>query len=313
MAKVQFVDRETGALRDELVFGERELRFLYENGLGRGLTDHVFSAGPFNHLYGLWQRSRLSRRAIPAFVRRLGIDPAEAAQPLEAYRSLDDFFTRHLRPGARPIDPDPDHLLAPADGRTLVLPRVTLADELAIKGSRVRLAELLADPELAARYDGGAVVVVRLAPADYHRFHFPADGVAGPARRVGRRLHSVHPIALDAGAPSFVNKRVVTTLETERFGRVALIEVGAMVVGTIVQTYRPGSVARGEEKGTFRFGGSTVVMLIEPDQVTLDEDLVARSAEGMEVFLKVGTRVARRAGAPESGAAGGEAPAGDAS
>src|SRR5690606_10594103 len=120
-------------------------------------------------------------------------------------------------------------------------------------------ADLLADAALARRYRGGAALVVRLAPADYHRFHFPESGLAGPARPIPGPLHSVHPIALAGGAPSFRNRRHVTLIETERAGLVAMVEVGALLVGTIEQTYEPGPVTRGDEKGTFRMGGSTVV------------------------------------------------------
>ncbi|HBP19747.1 MAG TPA: phosphatidylserine decarboxylase, partial [Planctomycetes bacterium] len=123
---------------------------------------------------------------------------------------------------------------------------------------------------------------------------FPAAGRAGPSRPLEGPLHSVHPIALGGGAPSFVNKRSVCVLESEAFGPLALVEVGAMVVGTIEQTYRPGPVSRGEEKGTFHFGGSTVVLLAERGRLRLDEDLVRNSAEGIETYVRMGTRIARQ-------------------
>jgi phosphatidylserine decarboxylase len=288
---IRYRDRETGELKTEAVFGERELRFFYESGLGRRLTDWVFSRpGGVSRLYGWLNRTAGSKAKIADYVRRLEIDPSEAALPLEDYPTLDAFFTRHLKPGARPIDPCVDHLLAPADGRTLVFPEVPAAG-IEVKRSRVTLDDLLADPVLSYDLRGGSAVVIRLAPADYHRFHFPADGVASAWRQVGRTLHSVHPIALGGGAPSFLNKRAITLLETERFGRVVIVEVGALVVGTIVQTYRPGPVARGQEKGTFRFGGSTVVMVTEPGAVEWDPDLVEASAQGLESYTKMGTRV----------------------
>ncbi len=288
--EIRFRDRETGAIRTELLFGEKELRFLYENAFGRMLTDLVLRREKLNHLYGWIQRSRESARRIPHFIRRLGIDAAEAERPVESYRTLDDFFTRRLKPGARPIDRAPSHLVSPADGRVLACPRVT--GELRVKDSRVTIAELVGDPALARRYEGGDALVVRLAPADYHRFHFPEAGSASRAKTIGRGLHSVHPVALAAGAPAFKNKRSVTRLETGRFGPLLLIEVGALIVGTIVQTYTPGPVARGQEKGCFRFGGSTVVLLAEPGRLALDDDLVESSARGLETLVKVGTRIA---------------------
>jgi phosphatidylserine decarboxylase len=257
------------------------------------LTDRVLTGAAAHWIYGRLQRTRRSRRRIAGFVASLGIDLAEAERPLDAYGSLDDFFTRRLRAGARPIDPDPAHLLSPADARTLVVPRLDGAC-LRVKGTQIDLDELLRDAALARRYAGGAALIARLAPADYHRFHFPDDGVASPARAIGGRLHSVHPIALAAGAPSLANKRTVTLLDSRGFGPLALVEVGALCVGTIVQTYRPGTVRRGDEKGIFRFGGSTVVLLAEPGRLGFDDDLVECSREGMETLVRVGTRVARR-------------------
>jgi phosphatidylserine decarboxylase len=291
---VRFRNRETGALESERIFGENALRFLYEDRVGRFLTDRLLSLRATNHVYGWFQRSRLSRGNIPGFIAKLGIDADEAEQPLTSYRSLDDFFTRRLRPGARPIDTMPDHFVAPADGRTLAFPTLT-EQRLPIKGAEVGLAELCGGEDRAARYVGGAALVVRLAPADYHRFHFPAAGTASPVASIGTRLHSVHPIALDAGAPSFRNHRFWSALATERFGNVGLIEIGALCVGTICQTYSPGPVTRGQEKGFFRFGGSTVVALLEPGRLTFDDDLVAESADGRETYVKMGTRVGRAA------------------
>ncbi|RMG18832.1 MAG: phosphatidylserine decarboxylase [Planctomycetota bacterium] len=290
-SEIRYRDRQTGELRTERVFGERELRWFYGNGrVGRWLAERVFARPAFNHLYGLFQRSRFSRRAIPAFVERLGVDVAEAERPVAEYSSLDAFFARRLRPGVRPLDPDPDALLSPADGRALAFEAV--GDEgLRVKRSRVGLEELLGDAELARRYWGGGALVVRLAPVDYHRFHFPADGVASPSRRLGKVLHSVHPLALAGGAPSFRNKREVALLESERFGALALVEVGAMIVGSIEQTYRPGPVRRGEEKGCFHLGGSTVVVLTEPGRVHFDEDLLAASREELESYVRMGSRV----------------------
>jgi phosphatidylserine decarboxylase len=245
-----------------------------------------------NSIYGLLQRLPSSRGDIPSFATSLGIDTTEAEHPLDSYRSMDEFFTRRLGAAARPVDPDPSHLISPADGRVLVYPRI--CDQmLQVKQSRIALEELLRDKATAQRYAEGVAIVIRLAPADYHRFHFPDAGVAGEPRPIRGRLHSVHPIALAAGAPSLRNKRCITQLNTEQWGTLGLIEIGALCVGTIVQTYTPGAVERGQEKGFFRFGGSTVIVLAEPGRVELDDDLVAASAEGMETLVRFGTRVAR--------------------
>ena len=286
---VRYRDRETGELGYERVFGADALHFLYETRRG-GLLRTGLRRRAVSRLYGLLQRRGASRRRIPDFVAGLGIDASEAELPLEAYRSLDDFFTRRLKPGVRPVDPDPRVLVFPADGRVLVYPRLD-GVRLRVKGCSVDLDELLGDREAASRFRDGTAVVVRLAPADYHRFHFPDGGEAGSPRPIRGPLESVHAIALDAGSQSLHNKREVTWISSRGFGQLAIVEVGAMLVGTIVQTYAPGPVTRGQEKGYFRFGGSTVVLLLEPGRLCLDADLIEASAAGLETRVKMGTRI----------------------
>lgn len=286
---IEFLDRETGIVREERIYGRAALEFAYRTPVGRALM-RLVPHGAFSRFYGFLNRLPTGRARIRGFVESLGIDADEAALPIDDYRSLDEFFTRRLKPETRPIDNTPNRFVSPADGRALVVPRVD-DREFVIKGCRVRLADLLGNRGEAESYIGGAAVIVRLAPCDYHRFHFPDSGDATGARRVSGRLHSVHPIALRNGAPSFGNKRSITHLESDGFGRVALVEIGAFAVGTIVQTYKPGRVSRGREKGYFRFGGSTVVVLIAADRVTFDGDLVGASERGLETFVKMGSSI----------------------
>jgi phosphatidylserine decarboxylase len=256
------------------------------------LTWHILVKRPAHWLYGQWQRGPWTRKRIRSFVDDLGIDASEAALPLDAYRSLDDFFVRELRPGVRPLDPHPERLLSPADARVLAYGRI--GNHLpTVKGQPVTLATLLGDGDLAASFEEGSALVFRLAPADYHRFHFPASGHAGEARTIEGPLHSVHPIAIAGGAPSFENARIVTRLETVAFGPLLLVEVGALLVGTIRQTFTPGEVRRGQEKGYFRFGGSTVVLLAQRHRILIDDDLLANTRRGFETRLRMGTGIAR--------------------
>jgi phosphatidylserine decarboxylase len=198
-----------------------------------------------------------------------------------------------LRPGARPVDPNPDHLLSPCDGRALAWQ--CLADgRLVVKATRTTVAEMIGDPVTAAEFSNAAVLLVRLAAADYHRCHFPASGVAHAPQAVGDRLHSVHPIALEAGAPSFANYRMRTRIDSDAFGPLLIIEVGALTVGSIVQTFAPSRVERGQEKSYFRFGGSALLMLAKTDRIAFDDDLTRSTAEGMESQVRVGRRVAVR-------------------
>ena len=286
---IRFLDRETGIVKEETIYGRTALEFAYQTGPGRAAM-RLLPHGALSRLYGVLNRLPSSRAKIPGFVESLEIDVSEAALPIDDYRSLDEFFCRRLKPETRPIDNSPHRLLAPADGRTMVVPCVS-DREFLIKGCRIHLVELLQDADEAEFYRGGTAIVVRLAPCDYHRFHFPDSGNATIARLVSGRLHSVHPIALENKAPSFSNKRCITFLESDSFGRVALVEIGAFAVGTIVQTYKPGPVCRGQEKGYFRFGGSTVVALVPANRLILDEDLVSASERGLETFVKMGTSI----------------------
>jgi phosphatidylserine decarboxylase len=289
-------DRQTGAIATEHVHQARELEFLYERPLGKLLARHIVTRPWFSQLYALRYRRRRTPAEIAAFAAALGIVADEAERPLTAYRTIDELFTRRLAASARPIDRAPERLVSPADARVLVAPRLA-GGTLPIKGARVGVEELVADATLAARYRDGAAYVLRLALADYHRFHFPDGGTAGPPRPVAGRLHSVHPIALRAGAPSFQNQRTVTVIQTDGFGAVTMVEIGALSVGTIEQTFQPGRVERGHEKGTFRFGGSTIVLLLEPGRVTIDPDLAEASsvdrADAVETRVRMGTGIGR--------------------
>lgn len=290
-AKLYYIDRETGRQQAEIIYGESELNFLYGSRCG-GVLRRLFVTRPwFSHLHGWCKRRACSRGAIQQFISQYGVNLDEVEKPLDAYRSLDDFFSRRLKAGARPINPEPRALVSPADGRVLVYPQLA-GQALRVKGQRVAIADLLGCPQAAAQLADGCAVVVRLAPKDYHRFHFPVEGRVLESRSIAGRLESVHPIALDAGAPSFANKRVVTRLETPLFGTLYMVDVGALTVGTIVQTHSDGSVEKGQEKGYFRFGGSTVVLLWGAQGPTFDQDLIDNTALQLETLVKLGQQIA---------------------
>jgi phosphatidylserine decarboxylase len=181
----------------------------------------------------------------------------------------------------------------PADGRHLAFPDVDTADGFYVKGAKFTLSELLGDEKLAARFAGGSMLISRLCPSDYHRFHFPVSGIPSEARLVQGSLYSVSPIALRRNILYLVrNKRFVTLIEAPDFGTVAMIEVGATNVGSIVQSFLPGrAVVKGEEKGMFAFGGSCVITLFQEGRVTFDDDLVGQSASCVETYARMGDRM----------------------
>lgn len=173
----------------------------------------------------------------------------------------------------------------PADARYLVFPRIDQSDGFWVKGKTFSLSTLLQSPQLAKRYCQGAMVIARLCPVDYHRFHFPCECVPTQATLMNGPLYSVNPIALKRNIGILSeNKRMVTELKTQHFGKVLYIEVGATYVGSIHQTYAPNHLQpKGAEKGYFSFGGSCLILLFEPGKMIFDQDLIDISAKKMEV------------------------------
>jgi phosphatidylserine decarboxylase len=290
---VRYRKRDSGEIVEEAIFSERTLRWFYGHPVGWLVFNGLLNNRAFCDWYGRQMDRPKTAARIPGFIAQFGIDMAEAV-PAE-YASFNAFFTRRLVPGARPFDPDPRALCSAGDGKLLVYPELADDVRLPIKGTACSPAALLAGD--ASAFAGGAALVLRLAPYDYHRFHFPDGGTAQAARQVPGGYHSVNPIAL-ARVPNLFckNKRDVTLVDTDHFGRVAIIEVAAITIGTIVQTYAPGRVERGQEKGYFQYGGSTVVVLFQKGRVRFDADLVADSAAGTEVAVRCGSRIGLASG-----------------
>lgn len=288
---IRFRDRTTGEICEESVMGNKALLFAYESALGRTLWSILFGSGFVSRVMGAYYDSPRSLKAAESLAAIPGCDPDEAEKPLQEYQSFNDFFTRKLKENARPADMTENVLVSPGDGRLLVFPECQAEDAIPVKGAKKTVRDLcLGDvPEGTL-----SVAVLRLAPVDYHRYHYPCDAVqkADPAVFSGK-YHSVNPIALRHRPDLFVeNTRQVTALASLVFGDMRMIEVGAFGVGTIRQTSSPGEHRKMEEKGMFLFGGSTVILVMQSNTVTFDADLVDASAQGMETRVKCGMRIA---------------------
>lgn len=295
MGETRYIERSDGSLRVERVYGDFVMKVLYGTRAGQFATGRWIVHPAVSKVVGLWQDTPMSGRRIQEFVRDYEIDMSEAVKDAGQFKTFNDFFTRKLRPEARPIDFRPEVLVSPADGRLLVVPELTADLELEIKGVRYSVRRLLAGVIDPPEFEGGSAMVIRLCPVDYHRFHFPEAGHAHPAVDVPGTLHSVNPLALATRLDIFgENKRAVTRLDSVGFGPIAIVEVGALCVGSIVQTYRPGHVERGAEKGMFKFGGSTMVLLFARGRVRFDDDLVSNSERGYETRVLVGSAIAKK-------------------
>ncbi len=294
---IRYFNRHTGVLETEQVYGEGFLRWSYGNPLG-AISLNAFVKRPFfSAWYGRRMSTPESASRVAPFIAEYGLDPADFADAPESYRSFNEFFYRKLKPAARPVDADESSVVFPADGRHLGFERASDVDGVFVKGQKFDLPALLGDERLAARYADGSLILSRLCPVDYHRFHFPAAGVPGATRLIEGPLFSVNPIALRQRlAYLWTNKRAITELQTERFGTVLLLEIGATCVGTIRQTFTPGQpVAKGAEKGCFAFGGSSTLTLFEPGAVHLAADLLENSARQIELYARIGSIMGRSA------------------
>jgi len=290
---IVFFNRYTRREEREAVYGDAWLRWAYETVPGRLAVSAVGRRALFSRWYG-WRMDRPASRArVVPFIREFGLDPTEFAEAPESFRTFNEFFFRKLKPLARPVDPDPAALVFPADGRHLGFANLAAAEAFFVKGQRFDLAAFLHDDALLRRYQGGAAVFSRLCPVDYHRFHFPADGVPSAPRLVNGCLWSVSPVALRRQLGClWENRRWQSELVTPTAGRVLMTEIGATNVGSAVHTFTPGAaVAKGAEKGYFRFGGSAVLTLFEPGRVELCADLLAHSAVQRELYAHVGDRL----------------------
>ena len=288
-APIEFYDRSTRQEAIEEIYGEGFLRWAYGNPLGRLSVAVVVKRLWFSRWYGWWMDQPKSRAKVQAFLDTYGVDSAEFAEPVETYATFNEFFYRRLKPEARPVCADPNVAVFPADGRHLAIENVDVADQFYIKGQSFDLAKFIGDAELAKEFAGGSILISRLCPVDYHRYHFPVSGQAGSVQTLDGSLRSVSPLALRRQLSIFwENRRARTVVDSPNFGNVIVMEVGATCVGGMHSTFKEGAVAKGAPKGYFSFGGSCVTTIYQNGAIQLDADLLEQAAAGREVYAKMG-------------------------
>ncbi|KAF9882387.1 phosphatidylserine decarboxylase [Colletotrichum karsti] len=246
-----------------------------------------------------------SKAEIPKFIEFHRLDMSEVLLPQEEFKNFNEFFYRALKPEARPCSaPDrPDVVVSPADCRSVVFNSVNQATSVWIKGREFSVKRLLGDayPEDAKRFEGGPLGIFRLAPQDYHRFHIPVDGIMDKPKTIAGEYYTVNPMAIRSALDVYgENVRVVCPIDSPVHGRVMVICVGAMMVGSTVITRKEGEqVKRAEELGYFKFGGSTIVLLFEPGKMVFDDDLVDNSNGALETLVRAGMSVGHSPDAPQ--------------
>ncbi|MBS0585283.1 MAG: phosphatidylserine decarboxylase [Verrucomicrobia bacterium] len=281
---LEIVDRKTKERVEEKIYGEKLLLFTYGKlgGFLRYMARFSFSS----YLVGLWMKMPFTKRKVAPFVAKYKIDPSEWEK--ENFNSFNDFFIRKLKKGVRPIADSP--VVAPADGRYVAYASFAGAKEILVKGETFLLHELLQDDDLTEKYKEATLVIARLAPPDYHRFHAPVSGRIKSIKNIPGPLFSVNPKALRGRLKRLVhNKRVLMTIETEDFGDVLFIPIGATCVGTIHWSVEKDNfINKGDELGYFSFGGSMIILLFEKGRVEISSDVLGNSREVLETYIRFG-------------------------
>ena len=282
---MKIYDRKTKTYEDIVQYGAGKLDFLYNNPVGRIFLGIAVS--PFvSNIYASKNAKKSSAKKIPAFIKEHNIDMSDFED--REYKSFADFFTRKIRYGKRPVDMTPGALISPADSKLLVY-EIEKDTVMRIKGRTYTADEILGDSENAKEFAGGYALVFRLTVDDYHRFCYPDKGCLISKRFIKGKLHTVSPVSKNHKI-YMENTRLVNLLKTEKFGTIAYIEVGAMLIGRIVDNGTD-VFEKGQEKGYFEPGGSTVIIMVR--NVEIDKDIMAQSASGIETKVRYGERIGR--------------------
>lgn len=297
-ANIIVQDRETGQLIDERmsVYIRLGMRLVYK-GMRTGIQSKTAKKilANMSRKQGRRFDNPLSKREIPSFIKFHRLDMSEVLEPTENFNTFNEFFYRKLKPGSRPCDsPENNNIpVSPADCRMMAFPTIDSATNIWIKGTEFSLPKLLDDVEEAKAFEGGSLAIFRLAPQDYHRFHSPVDGIITKIHRVEGQYYTVNPMAIRTTLDVYGdNKRDVVYMDTKVFGKVAIVCIGAMMVGSIILTAVEGDrLSRTDELGYFAFGGSTLVVLFEKNAVRFDEDLVENGNSSLETLVRVGNHI----------------------
>jgi phosphatidylserine decarboxylase len=288
-------DRRTGSLLNEWM---EDHQAHYESQPQRSVTQWIKSQPLFDWLYAAYENTRWSAREIEPFIRKyhIGMNEFESVE----YRSFAEFFDRSFRPGVRSFPADPGEMGAFAEARYLAWEQLETAQRFPVKGYSLSAEQILGNAKRAREFVGGPVLLVRLAPVDYHHVHYPDHGRTLDHYRLGNRLWTVNWHALQSKPDIlFSNERNVNILETSNFGMVGFVEVGALSVGRIVQVHPLDTpFQRSEEKSVFRFGGSAIVVFGEPQTWRPSTDLLQRTKEGVETLVRLGEPIGSVSGVP---------------
>lgn len=283
MIIVNYIDRNGKIHRGDSK-QDKFLRLVYTHKLGRIILK-PFLSPIVSKIGGALLSTKASCVMIKPFVNSAGIDLSHYEQ--KTYTSYNDFFTRKIRKDLRPIDTRAHALISPSDGKVSAYP-IESDSRFCVKHTWYTVESLLQNKKLAKNYKDGYAVIIRLCVDDYHRYCYVDDAVKSKNHFIQGKLHTVNPIANDYVPIFKENSREYTLLHTKNFGDILQMEVGALMVGKIVNYHGATTVTKGQEKGKFEFGGSTIILLLQKDKVDLCEDLLRNTEKGFETIVKMG-------------------------
>ncbi len=264
----------------------RVLKFLYNTFLGR-LVLKLITFPIFSKLIGFFLCTKFSKIFIKRFVLKNNIHLEDYEEV--NYKSFNDFFSRQIKVEKRKIAKSKNSFISPCDG-LLSIYEIKKGLVVPIKQSFYSVSSLLQDEDLAQEFQEGYALVFRLCVNHYHRYCYIDDGYHSSPTFIKGRLHTVRPIALENVAVFSENSREYTLLETDHFGNIIQIEIGALCVGKIKNYYKEYSFKKGEEKGMFLFGGSTIVLLVKKEQVRF----LPKYIKDEEIFVKMGEKIGEK-------------------
>lgn len=293
---IKIYNRSSKKYDTENVAGGNYIKWCYESPLGKGFTELLIKKKLFSKAYGRYCDTNLSKKKISNFINDFDIDMSICKNDLNEFRNFNDFFIRELNADARPIDMDTDKLISPGDGRLFAYTDISINDLVQVKDITYSLAELIQDNDIANEYEGGVCLILRLCPTDYHRFHFVDYGICEKTNFIPGNYYSVNPTALERVAKLYCqNKREWCLFHSENFGDIIHVEVGATCVGSIIQNYKENTpISKGDEKGYFKFGGSTTILFFKPNTIIVDEDILIQSSLGFETKVNMGETIGKK-------------------
>ena len=286
---MKYIVRHRNSKENIIIESSKTLNFLYDNILGRFILK-IFICKFISNLIGIYMNSKLSIPKIKKFIKKNNIDMNEYEK--KKYISYNDFFTRKIISSKRPINKDKNILISPSDAKLLVY-KINNDLTLKIKDSYYDINSLV-EKNILNEYKDGYACIFRLSTDNYHRYCYIDDGTKEKNIYIKGKFHTVQPIALKNYNFFKTNSREYTILNTKNFGKVIDIDIGALGVGRIKNHHREYTFVKGEEKGYFEFGGSTIVLLFKKDTITLDKDIVDNSKDNIETSVKYGEKIGKK-------------------